>query len=192
MNVKNILTHQKLTNTAKGIAGTVVLTTAIKAIGRPAFIYADKKSDHETKKYTAGKEFLYQMLCLGLTFAMIIPAQKLGFKIAKKHMKDITELKGIVNFKQFETVTKDLNELSTEAKTILGSDKLKDENKSALKLVKGGVELGSFIASILGLTIVAPLISHEILHPIMKWAGLSKKHDHKNNTAETNKVNVKA
>lgn len=189
MSVSNLLRDKSVASFTKGVAGAVYMTTAIKAIGRPAFIYADKNSDQETKKYTAGKEFLYQILCLGLTFAMILPAQRLGFKMAKKHMKDIKELEGIKSFKEFETVTKDLNELSAEAKTILGGgvETLSKESKSALKLVKGGGELGSFVASILGLTLVAPLISHKILHPVMKWVGLDKKHNAKPTIEEISK-----
>lgn len=176
MTISSILSNKDAAYFTKSIAGAVFATTALKAVGRPAFIYADKNSDPETKKYTAGKEFLYQLLCLGLTFAMIKPAQKIGYNFAKKHIKDIAELKKITNFKEFELVTKDLDDLTTKAKEILGIDKLKKESKTALKVTKGGVELGSFIGSILGLTIVAPLISHQVLHPIMKAFGMDKKH----------------
>lgn len=167
MNISNVLSNKKVTYATKGIMAAVVGTTALKAIGRPIFIMTDKHSDSETKKYTATKEFLYQVLCLGLTFFMVLPAQRLGFNIAKKHMRDIAELKGITKFKEFEIVTKDLDELTDEAKKIVGPKFNDNRSKHALKIVKGGVELGSFVGSIVGLTIVAPLISHELLHPIM-------------------------
>lgn len=200
----NILKNQKFAYFTKGIAATVFVTTGLKAVGRPAFIYADKRSDKETKRYTAAKEFLYQVLCLGMSFAMVIPFQKLGFAMAKKYVKNIAEFNKIKNFKEFEKVTKDLNNLTDEAKKILGTDKLSDETKSALKLVNGGVQLGSFIGSILGLTIIAPLISHQILHPIMKAIGLEEKEkpighpteiflaDAKLPTDEPNKLDVRS
>lgn len=184
ISLSNFLASKKVTYATKGMAVAVFATTALKATGRPAFIMADKKSDSETKKYTAAKEFLYQMLCLGMTFAMVIPAQMLGFKLAKKHLDKVPELTGkIKNLKTFEKVTKDLDELTKEAKEILKIDQLNKESKDGLKMTKGGVELGSFVGSILGLTIIAPLISHKILHPIMHKLGMDKK-EAKNPTLE--------
>lgn len=184
MTISNALANKNVATFTKSIAGAVYLTTAIKAVGRPAFIYADKKLDPEAKKYTAGKEFLYQILCLGLTFAMIMPSQRIGFAAAKKHLTKFTELSGIKKFKDFEIVAKDMDELSQDAKNLLGINKLQDESKKALKQVKGGVELGSFVSSILGLTIIAPLISHKILHPVMNYLGMEKKHNDVGKPAE--------
>lgn len=182
--VSSFLASKKVAYTTKGIMGAVVGTTILKAAGRPAFIMADKKSDPETKKYTAVKEFLYQILCLGLTFAMVIPAQKLMFKNSKKFISNIKELENIKSYGDFKKVNKDLNELTEDAQALLGTKEaplthLSEESKKQLKLVKGADELSSFVTSIVGLTIVAPLISHEILHPIMHAIGMDKKSKNK-------------
>ncbi len=179
----SFLANKKITYATKGIMGAVVGTTILKAVGRPAFIMADKNSDAQSKKYTATKEFLYQVLCLGLTFAMVIPTQRLFFKTAaKKYLKGMKELENIKTFKDFNTLAKDTNDFTPEAKKLLNTDKTKLEGnaKDKFNLVKGAVELGSFISSIVGLTIVAPLVSHELLHPIMKAIGMDNKHKEKN------------
>lgn len=173
MRIIRFLENDKFAKFASGAAGAVYVTTAIKAIGRPAFIYADKHSDAETKKYTAGKEFLYQLLCLGITVAMIPFFRKGGFALAKKHLKNIPELSNINKLKEFNNALK--------AKTYEG------EAKKAMTLAKGGAELGSFVGSILGLTIIAPLISHKILHPIMHALGMEKKHE-KNNIGQPTEI----
>lgn len=176
MNIEKMLSSKTFTYTTKGIMGAVVGTTILKAVGRPAFIYADSHTDKETKKYTATKEFLYQMLCLIMTFAMVIPVQMLCFKLSKKYIKGMPSLKGIQTFKDFGKVTKDLDELTPEGKAVLNRDtELNKDEKEAIGLVKGAVEVGSFLGSLVGLTIVAPLISHEILHPIMNALGFDKK-----------------
>lgn len=174
MSIQSVLSNRKFAHFTKSVAAAVYVTTAIKAIGRPAFIYYDKNSDKETKKYTAGKEFLYQLLCLGLTFAMVKPAEWGSFKLAKHFLEGRSQLKGIKKFSDFKHVAKDLDELTNEARQIVDEEHLSPKSKKALKKVSGAVQLGSFVASILGLTIIAPLISHEILHPIMKALGMEK------------------
>lgn len=173
MNISKALENKTLTTLATGVAGTVYVTTAIKAIGRPAFIMSDKKSDPETKKYTATKEFLYQVLCLGLTVAMIPFFKKGGGKIAENILKKDNKIERTEELKK--------------------------------NILEGGAKMGDLVGSILGLTILAPLISHEILHPIMKAIGMDKKHDNnigkpgeifladaKVPTEKTNKINVNA
>lgn len=142
MNIAKALENKTLTSLSSTMAKTVIVTTALKAVGRPAFIYADKKSDAETKKYTAGKEFLYQLLCLGLTLIMLKGFKKGGQKLAEN----------LVNKKP-------------------------DLAKSKEYILKGGTAMGDLVGSVLGLTIVAPLLSHEILHPIMHALGMEKKQD---------------
>lgn len=191
--VSNGLASKNFNYKTKGIMGAVVFTTALRAASRPVVIYKDKKADEETKKYTAGKEFLYQMLSLVLTFAMVNPAKKLGFSFAKKFLKDgkvaAEELKGIKKFDDFEKVNLDLDELTSDAKKILGKGEkevLSPDSISKLKLVKGSVELFSFVSSIVGLTIIAPALGNVVLHPIMKAVGLTK------NEPTQQKVDTKA
>lgn len=175
--ISNTLSNKKFAYASKGIMMAVVGTTVLKAVGRPVFIMADKKSDPETKKYTAVKELLYQLLCLGLTFAMVLPAQRLVFKNSKKIMEGVKELEKIKTYSDFKEVNKDINEFTPKAKELLSTDKkgLDGEAKEKFNLVRGADELASFVSSIVGLTIVAPLISHELLHPIMHAIGMNKK-----------------
>lgn len=173
---------------AKATAVTVYLMTGVKAVVRPAFIMTDKKNDDQTKKYTATKELLYQVLCVGVAAAMLPLLERGGFKLAEQQLKKIPGLEKITKYNQIEAF-KDIKKLGEFKKDYLnkifdkafiekaGTDektKLADE---AMHVVNGGVETGSFIASILGLTLLAPMISHEILHPIMHALGMSKKDD---------------
>lgn len=172
MKIMKALENESFAKFAKGAAGAVYATTAIKAIGRPAFIYADKNSDAETKKYTAGKEFLYQVLCLGITVAMIPFFRAGGLKMAEKHLKAEPLLKELT-----ENISKAsfLKKVGIFEKEYEHAGKLPEAAQKAMNLGKGGTELGSFVGSILGLTIIAPLLSHEILHPIMHALNLEKK-----------------
>lgn len=172
MDVAKVLGSKRLTKLAGGMAGTVCFMTGIKAVARPAFIYADKNSDPETKKYTAAKEFLYQVLCLVLTLAVLPLFKKGGIKLAENLLKKTDGIEKTAELKE--------------------------------NIIEGGKEFGYFVGSILGLTIIAPLISHEILHPIMHKLGLEKKHephinptevflaDAKIPTEKTSRVNLSA
>lgn len=174
---------------AKATATTVYLMTFVKATVRPMFNLADKKSDEKSRKYSATNEFLYQVVCLGFAALMIPFAERLGFKLAEKRLKNIEGLsKGIkklsdlpefANIKKLGQFKKAYLEKSFDKDFL---DKVKtDENTKladeAMHLVYGGVETGSFLASIIGLTILAPKIGHEILHPVMSAMGMKDKND---------------
>lgn len=177
----NGLSNKGFTYATKGIMGAVVFTTLLKATGRPAFTLMDKKADKESKKFSAANEFLYQLLCLGLTLLMVKPIQKTFFNATKKLLHKIPnfkELEKIKTFHDFEEIGKDIDEFTQKAKEILGTNKtgLNDETaKKQFYTVKGAVEVGSFIGSIVGLTIIAPWLSHIVLHPIMHAIGMNKK-----------------
>jgi len=182
------LANKNFTYLTKGIVGAVVFTTVLKAVGRPAFIMTDKRNkDPEAKKYTATKEFLYQILCLGLTFAMVIPTQHITFAFSKKLMKGIKELEKIKTYGAFKEVCKDIDEFTPKAIKLLGTKEkgLTGTAREKFNLVKGADEMGSFISSLVGLTIVAPLISHEILHPVMHAIGMGKKDNNIGKPTET-------
>lgn len=91
------------------------------------------------------------------------------------------------NKKYLDLITDDLkNPLDNNAKlkTYLVGDKtknIKPLRKGTLKikgrmfeLAKGSIEFSSIIGSVVGLTILAPELSHLILHPIMKVLHLEK------------------
>lgn len=191
--IVNLLTKPGLVNLSQNTAARVSVETGMKAVGRPGFILLDNDIDDNTKKYSATKEFLYQAICLGVYLAVIPPVFKNGaFKLAKKAYKNA---KGFGNFKNANEFL-DFHKLATVDKTerlqslangkfdkfknnqelmdLVKSDKnLKDE----LALQKGVIETSSFIGSILGLAILAPEISHETIHPIMRALGMEKKKD---------------
>lgn len=219
---------------AKATATTVYLMTAVKAAVRPAFNLADKKSDKDSRKYSAVNEFLYQVVCIAFAAGLMPLAERHGLKLAEKSLvkisalsknitkigdyeefKPLAELKGFKKLKAFKKLyveksfdeqyisklnnakAKSASELNDTEKEILAADK-------AMHHVYGGVEAGSFIASIVGLTILAPKVGHEILHPIMHALKMDKKDknigqpseiflaDAKNPTEKAGKLNAKA
>lgn len=175
---------------AKQTATTVYLMTAVKAAVRPAFNLADKKSDKDSRKYSAVNEFLYQAVCLGFAFAMIPFFEKGGMMLAEKQLKKLPGLKDIKKLSQIEEF-KDIAKAKGFGfsgfknvskfkdiylkKTFDAKETISEEAKHAMHLVNGGIDAGSLLGSIIGLTILAPKIGHEILHPIMHKLGLNKK-----------------
>lgn len=198
----NTLTSNTFQTIAQNTDACVKIETGLKAVGRPAFTLIDSHTDKEKRKYAASKEFLYQILCLGIYMAIIPRVFKNGgFKLAQKIFKK----EGLPNFKNakqmlayhhlahmkkserfleknkkhLDLITDDLvNPKDNNAKLI---DYLKNYEKGTLKkqekmfeLAKGSIEFSSIIGSVIGLTILAPELSHLVLHPIMKFCGLEK------------------
>jgi len=93
-----------------------------------------------------------------------------GFKKLKAFKKMYLDKSFDENFVSKVKAAKGKTDINrTEAdKNILKADK-------AMHLAYGGVETGSFLASIVGLTLLAPMLSHKILHPIMTAMGMTKK-----------------
>ena len=52
-------------------------------------------------------------------------------------------------------------------------DKFTKENINTA-LAKGSIELGSMFGSVTGLAIIAPIVSHPLIHPIMKKIGITE------------------
>lgn len=192
------LGNVKFAKFAKATATTVYLMTAVKATVRPAFNLADKKSDKDSRKYSALNEFLYQIVCIGFAAAMIPAFEHGGFKLAQKYIKKIpglekysklSEIPGLDKINKLKDLKKEYLEKSFDENYVSKISTIKNKVKKeltpeeekilstdeAMHKVYGGVEAGSFIASIIGLTILAPKIGHEILHPIMHKLGLNKK-----------------
>ncbi len=192
--VNNILTSPTLANIAQNTNAAVTIETGLKAIGRPAFILADKDIDKQTKKYAATKEFLYQATCLVTYMALVIPVFKKGFfKLAKNHIfKNEDAFKHFKNAGEYLhyrklaekslnnrnlTLQKDLHgaKVSDKYDDVLQAE-LKKENPEVFPLVKGAIEFGSILGSVIGLAILAPQVSHATVHPILKFCGLEGKH----------------
>ncbi len=221
----NAITSNTFQTLAQNTDACVKLETSLKAVGRPAFTLIDKNTDKQTRKYAATKEFLYQILCLGIYMAIIPPIFKNGgFKLfqklfAKEQMPAFRNAKQMMayhhlaymkpseraienNIKNAKYINllergdKDGN-LLTDPKTgkklteyLFG---LKDGNGKEIvaplekrtmekegkmfDLAKGSIEFSSIVGSVVGLTILAPEISHLILHPIMKALHLEGNHE---------------
>lgn len=189
--IANALSNSNLVNLTQNTAARVSIETTLKSIGRPGFILIDNDIAPETKKYAATKEFLYQAICLGVYLALIPPIFKSGsFKLGKKMFgKTHPEFFKFKDSKEFleyhKYANRNLNDRKASLSKIkshnkfehdgLKEDLLSNENPEKYSLIKGCIEAGTFIGSILGLAIVAPEISHYTVHPIMKLIGLEDK-----------------
>ena len=189
VNFSNFITSNALSNIAQSTTASVSIETGMKAIGRPSFILADKELEPRTKKYAATKEFLYQAICLGTYMAVVIPLFKNGsFKLAKnKIFKDEKGFQLFKNASEFldyhklSALPKDarvrtLNEAKYQDKfTKEVQELLKSDTPEKFSMVKGLIEVGNTLGSVLGLAVFAPEVSHLIIHPVMKLLGLEKK-----------------
>ena len=189
VNFSNFITSNALSNIAQSTTASVSIETGMKAIGRPSFILADKELEPRTKKYAATKEFLYQAICLGTYMALVIPLFKNGsFKLAKnKIFKDEKGFQLFKNASEFldyhklSALPKDarvraLNEAKYQDKfTKEVQELLKSDTPERFSLVKGLIEVGNTLGSVLGLAVFAPEVSHLIIHPVMKLLGMEKK-----------------
>lgn len=190
--ISNILTNQSMVNLAQNTAARVSIETGLKAVGRPGFILADKDLDKETKKYASAKEFLYQAICLGVYLALIPTVFKKGsFAAAKKFIykdtKGFEKFKNaddFLNFHKLASMEKaerinavsDTNVIKQykDRPELLKALEIEDNPANKYYLQKGVIEGGSLAGSILGLAIIAPEVSHRLIHPIMKVLGLEK------------------
>lgn len=209
--IKGFLTNQSLAAVAQNTNAAVSIETSLKAIGRPSFILADNSIDYRTKKYAAAKEFLYQATCLAIYMLLVVPVFKRGFfNLAKNYIfkdeKIFTHFKSAseyLNYRKLASKRK-INRVHSLEKTMIDGTKLRDKYDNFLQaelcketpdkfpIVKGAIELGSTIGSVLGLAIIAPQVSHLIVHPMLKLTGLEDKNQ-KKQTAETSpKLNTKA
>ncbi len=186
--VYNVLTNPQFVSYAQNTNKAIITETGLKAAGRPLFILGDKHADKQTQKYAASKEFLYQILCLGVYLAIIPFVFKKGsYKLAKELFKEeaaiMPQFKNMSEFLKYNHYANQSLLERTESKTLgkfIGSLKpeiaqkvrpvlVESKNPEQYKHIKGCVEAGSILGSIIGLTILAPEISHLVLHPIMDF-----------------------
>ena len=187
INVTSILSNPALSRISQSTSSSVSIETGLKAVGRPSFILADGKIEPETKRYAAMKEFLYQATCLATYMLLIIPIYKNGtFKVAKKFLNEdcfqkFKSSKEYLNYKKLAVMPKEIRMKNiNEAKK---KPKLSDELLEHLKtnedaeqynIIKGTIEAGNILGSVLGLAIFAPQVSHLIVHPVLKAIGMEK------------------
>lgn len=189
--ITSALASSGLTNLVQSTSSSVATETVLKSIGRPGFILIDNDISPDTKKYAAAKEFLYQATCLVIYMALVVPVFKKGaFKYAKNHLFKNMPDAGFDKFKDLKTYAlyRKLSEKTMEDRQhILNVNKLQDRFSPSIRTelltkddpekfskIKGSIELGSLIGSVLGLAILAPQVSHAFIHPALRFLGLEK------------------
>ena len=191
--ITNILTNPSLSNIAQSTTASVSLETGMKAIGRPSFILMDKDIDKSTKNYAAMKELLYQLTCLGVYMALVIPVFKNGaFKIAKKCFKDEKAFNYFQNAKSYLDYlnlskmgkAERINAINKKGSKLNLSEEIKEylcTNNTPEKhsIIKGAIELGNIVGCVAGLAIISPQISQFIVHPALKLLGFKKTEQNK-------------
>ena len=190
--INSILTNPSIYNITQTTQAQVAIETGLKAVGRPGFILLDNSIDQNTKKYSATKEFLYQLTCIGLSLGVVIPIFKKGsFNIARKLFKDeqiFNVFKNSDEFNKFYNSNREnkigkLREIYSQKSEHYSDEELQRQ----IHLAKGMIETTSIAGSVLGLSIMAPLISRPFIRPI-----LSKVMPEKSQKSEPAKLDVKA
>lgn len=186
--ISKFAVNQNLLNISQNTNYSLICETTMKAIGRPGFILIDNNIDQDTKRYAAMKEFLYQATCLAIYAIVVVPLfKKGGYQIAKKifkndkgfqHFKNATEYLDYhkLTEKPFKSRGPSLakNHSQDKFSSTLRNEILNKETPKKFPLVKGAIELASMVGSVIGLAILAPQVSHAIVHPTMKFLGFEK------------------
>lgn len=204
------ITNPTLVSIAQSADATMTTKTTVNAIGRPGFILIDNNIDTHTKRFAATKEFIYQATCLGIYMALIVPVFKSGaFKIAKNHLyKSVENGKAVYEggFEKFKSAKEYLEYRKFADKTLqnrtaslskdhsvdkfnhdgLRDDLLSKKDVDLYPKIKGSIEFGSILGSIVGLSVLAPQVSNMLIHPVLRAIGLEKK------PVESKQVDVKA
>ena len=201
------LTNPTLTTLSQNTNASVATETVLKSIGRPGFILIDNDIDPDTKKYAAAKEFLYQATCLLVYAALVVPVFKRGaFKLAKnKIFKNSPEFQKFKSLKNYESYRKYAAKSLDSRKLLLQQHKLQEKFTPEIEqelitakkpdnydLVKGVIEFGSITGSVLGLAVLAPQLSHAVIHPALRFIGMEEKtkKNHNNNTKKSINTNA--
>ena len=182
--IGSILTSPAIHNITQATQAQVGIEIGLKAVGRPGFILLDKSIDENTKKYSATKEFLYQLTCFAASMAVVIPIFKKGsFSFARKLYKDEPIFKVFKNSDKFNELYKLKPDLRLQKLRELYGKCAKNYTDADLQkhidLAKGMIETSSIAGSVLGLSVLAPMISRPFIRPVLKKFGLNKNKDEK-------------
>ena len=135
---------------------------------------------------------MYQLTCIGLSLGVVIPIFKKGsFNIARKLFKDEPIFNVFKNSDEFNKFYNSAKENRVEKLREIYAQKSSDYSDEDLQkhihLAKGMIETTSIAGSVLGLSIMAPLISRPFIRPI-----LSKVMPEKPQKSEPAKLDVQA
>ncbi|MFA7658989.1 MAG: hypothetical protein WCY19_06115 [Candidatus Gastranaerophilaceae bacterium] len=177
--VKKVISSPKFADFTENTMYAVTIETVLKMTGRPTFIWLDKEADtKEKKKYASVKEFLYQATCLALYWCMVPYVKKGLYKLISKWLRNKNTInEGKLNL--YNTAENSIEEAKKAKNTELWR-KLKTDLKNNIKtdsryhLGKGAHEFSAIVGSVLALAILAPQLSHYIVHPMMKALGFDK------------------
>lgn len=196
--ISKVITNPTLVNVAQSADATMAAKTTVNAVGRPGFIIMDDNIDPYTKRFAATKEFIYQASCLGIYLALIVPVFKAGaFKLAKNYLYKGVENGKVVyegGFDKFESAKEFLEYRKLVDKSIDSRKKVLSNKKNSNKFkhnslrediltkkdlelypkIKGAIELGSILGSIVGLSILAPQFNNMVINSVLKAIGLQK------------------
>lgn len=193
--VVNVLTNPSLLRVSQNTVTSVSIETGLKAVGRPTATLMDKHADKKTREYSAVKELFYQLLCLGIYLSMIPFFKRGGFALCKKIFKNEISMQNFKNSTEYlnyhklaclpksERISHELMskipdreiQVGLKHKNSMRNELLNKEKPFKFPMAKGVIELSSIVGSVLGLTILAPEISHLFLHPLMKLVGMENK-----------------
>ncbi len=178
----NIIANPSIYSITQNTGAQVAIETGLKAVGRPGFILLDNNIDPQTKKYSAMKEFLFQLVCLGMSLGIVVPVFKKGsFGIARKLAKNEKVFKifdksddflKYHKLKEKEAKAAKLQEINQTKGT---NYKLEDINEN---LANGTINISSILGSVIGLSALSPIISRPMVRPVLKALGINNDKPH--------------
>lgn len=110
-------------------------------------------------------------------------AFKIGPKLFKDHAADFAKFKSANDYykyrkyadKPFESDRVVNNKIDRLFNADLRKELKTKENPNLYTRVKGTIEAGNILGSVLGLAILAPQVSHAIIHPCLRALGMEEK-----------------
>lgn len=190
MSILPIIFNPTMATIATDTYASVAIETGLKATGRPLAALSDKNAEPEKRKYSALKELIYQLLCLGLFISLVQGVFKpQGYKLIKKQMlKKLGENSnefartGFKKFDSFEAFSKKdtgfakhIEEVREKAAKLSGIKKDEYLRDNEFSVAKGAVDFISTIGSVVALTIIAPILNNVVVHPVMGLVEKNKK-----------------
>ncbi|HNW26530.1 MAG TPA: hypothetical protein PKI94_07065 [Candidatus Gastranaerophilaceae bacterium] len=133
---------------------------SLKTVARPLFTLVDKNGTPESRKYSAVKEFVFQTLSLLFYFVLVrsLVEQK-GYKLIKKVLENKPDFKILKNHATRDSFM--------EARSLALKSGIESEEAKFIH-PKGAIEALNILGSGIILTILAPKVVMQMVHPTMK------------------------